>query len=387
MDPKQTEGQKVGPASQPQGGFSFQTGTLSTGANIARTMNDLNVNERKSATVNSPFAKHHFNKVVPQTGDIIIEQSNKKSNGLFFKKVKNPAGSSFASSSDTGGAFNRGRLIQFGLIFGGIALVGLVIFTVAMLINQPKTTNNTNNSNSTVVTDNPEKLFDEYLQKLVIGEVGKTEYVGDDEKTYSIPEILQAVISNSSVNDGIFYADRVINFNITDERNDYINELNDIFSSFSSSYSGNNADILNQISYYYYDFAKIQPVFDKTIIDLYQNKGYEQALADIDIMYGFNDDRGINDYNAFSHGYASAILNLINDAKIKIDCNIIDRETAAACPLLSSIESYQAYIDSGKTYYTSAAQIKQEARNNALQVLGQVYLEYHDNLGTNEEER
>ena len=231
MDPKQTEGQKVGPASQPQGGFSFQTGTLSTGANIARTMNDLNVNERKSATVNSPFAKHHFNKVVPQTGDIIIEQSNKKSNGLFFKKVKNPAGSSFASSSDTGGAFNRGRLIQFGLIFGGIALVGLVIFTVAMLINQPKTTNNTNNSNSTVVTDNPEKLFDEYLQKLVIGEVGKTEYVGDDEKTYSIPEILQAVISNSSVNDGIFYADRVINFNITDERNDYINELNDIFSS------------------------------------------------------------------------------------------------------------------------------------------------------------
>ena len=283
MDPKQTEGQKVGPASQPQGGFSFQTGTLSTGANIARTMNDLNVNERKSATVNSPFAKHHFNKVAPQTGDIIIEQSDNKSNGLFFKKVKNPAGSSFASSSDTGGAFNRGRLIQFGLIFVGIALVGLVIFTVAMLINQPKTTNNTNNSNSTVVTDDPEELFSEYINL----------FARNAEEGANIAAIWQDYIYNYSYN----YVMQQMDAPDSEERTNYFESLNEKWNEFVQVYDGAFADTGNlaNISFYFHDIALLTDYDEQTLYNLYTNNN-----QNLDEAKKIIDETMINDTSSYA---------------------------------------------------------------------------------------
>lgn len=138
MDPKQTEGQN-GP------------GTLSTGANVSRTMDDLNVSDRKSATSNSPFAKHQFNKIAPGTGDIII------------------GGDSSSASAPTGPKpqVNRGRLIQFALIFGGIALVALVIFTVVMVINnQPKKSS----SNQNVVSLGYQEAFNRYANWMISGE-------------------------------------------------------------------------------------------------------------------------------------------------------------------------------------------------------------------------
>ncbi|MBP3899269.1 hypothetical protein J6D24_00460 [Candidatus Saccharibacteria bacterium] len=140
MDPKQTEGQN-GPS------------TLSTGANISRTMDDLNVNDRKSATSNSPFAKHQFNKIAPGTGDIIIGQPN---------------GTISSAPGEKEPKINRGRLIQFGLIFGGIALVALVIFTVVMVIinNQPKKSS----SNQNVVSLGYQEAFNRYANWMISGE-------------------------------------------------------------------------------------------------------------------------------------------------------------------------------------------------------------------------
>ena len=189
MDPKQTEGQNSGPAT-PQGGFSFSNGampsgtpptntttpgTLSTGANVSRTMDDLNVNDRKSATSNSPFAKHHFDKVAPGTGDILIA----------------PSSSNIISSNPTGQkGINRGRLIQFGLIFGGIALVGLVVFTVVMLVNQPKKSNNTTPSTPQVVTQSAEDIFSEYINL----------FTRNTEEDANISTIWQDYIYNYSYN-------------------------------------------------------------------------------------------------------------------------------------------------------------------------------------------
>lgn len=166
MDPKQTEGQNSG------------SGTLSTGANISRTMDALNVNERKSATSNSPFAKHHFDKVAPGTGDILIDPS---------------AGSIISSAPAENKGINRGRLIQFGLIFGGIALIALVIFTVVMVINnQPKgnsSSSSSNNSTPTIVT-NSKSFYSYILNGDTSGNNIPTERASN--KTYALTAALES---------------------------------------------------------------------------------------------------------------------------------------------------------------------------------------------------
>ena len=380
MDPKQTEGQNSGPAT-PQGGFSFSNGampsgtpptntttpgTLSTGANVSRTMDDLNVNDRKSATSNSPFAKHHFDKVAPGTGDILIA----------------PSSSNIISSNPTGQkGINRGRLIQFGLIFGGIALVALVIFTVVMVVNnqgKSNTNNSTANNSSTVVAGDPTESFENFLQKLVIGEVGKNVYTTSDGSTYSLTEVLDAVGRNGVASNNVFYADRLIDYDTSQNRSNYISELSNIIADFSASYTGENAELVEQIGYYYRDFASVLPVLETDLIEQYQNIGYDQAVANVGNTYGFNDDRGINDYNAYSREYAIAILNLLNEIKTKFGCDIVDSESVTLCASIPSAESYQAYLDAQNAYFTTAKQIKQDARLNALGAIGAIYSEYYD---------
>ena len=328
MDPKQTEGQKSGPMPQAQGGFSFQTGqlnpaasapsapgatpanTLSTGANVARTMDDLNMGDRKSATSNSPFAKHHFNKVAPQTGDIIIEQSNKKpNNGLFFKKVKNPAGSSIASGSDTGGAFNRGRLIQFGLIFGGIALVGLVIFTVVMLINQPKKSDNSSSS-EVAVTGDPEELFGEYMSFLAFGPDSSS--TQDDEER----EML--------VYDVDLYAVTEVDKPTSESRTEYIEELNSKWSSFADSYSGDSvsASRLADVSLYFYEFAKIGMLTENDLYDIYisADKNLESAKEQaLEKISSTSTHPSIEYFVRIRQDYALATLDMLSEAN-KANC-------------------------------------------------------------------
>lgn len=178
MDPKQTEGQNSGPGNAPAGGFSFSSepanntannsGTLSTGANVARAMSDLNSN-RKSATQNSPFAKHQFQKVAPRTGDILIDPSG----NIITEEPKK--------------SINRGRLIQFGLIFGGIALVALVIFTVVMVINnKPKDTKKT-----TPVALSYQEAFNRYANWMISGEDSTGEpAIPSSTSTYAVSKII-----------------------------------------------------------------------------------------------------------------------------------------------------------------------------------------------------
>lgn len=203
MDPKQTEGQNSGPGNAPAGGFSFSSepanntannsGTLSTGANVARAMSDLNSN-RKSATQNSPFAKHQFQKVAPRTGDILID----------------PSGNIITEEPKKG--INRGRLIQFGLIFGGIALVALVIFTVVMVINnKPKDTKKT-----TPVALSYQEAFNRYANWMISGEDSTGEPANIDEF-------------------GPYYYAYAI-FEQTDGRIDYVKTAKDYYDAFYSAF-------------------------------------------------------------------------------------------------------------------------------------------------------
>ena len=333
MDPKQTEGQNTTGPAMPQGGFSFQTGqmnsapgatpsaagsnssvagatpnadqtgTLSTGANIARTMKDLNMGDRKSATSNSPFAKHHFNKVAPQTGDIIIEQSDNKSNGLFFKKVKNPTGS-VVSDSNTGGKFNRGRMIQFGLILGGIALVGLVIFTVVTLITQPKKSSSNDDASDTVATGNPEELFSNYMNFLAFGPDGDS-VQRDDEQTmlvYSVDPYAVAEIDKPD----------------SESRTEYIEELNRKWNSFASAYSGDfvSANRLADVSLYFYDFAKIAILNEEDLYDIYISTGKNLESAKQQVLekiYSSSTHPSIEYFVKIRQDYALATLDLLSE--------------------------------------------------------------------------
>ena len=180
MDPKQTEGQN-GPS------------TLSTGANISRTMDDLNVNDRKSATSNSPFAKHQFNKIAPGTGDIIIGQSN---------------GTISSAPGDKEPKINRGRLIQFGLIFGGIALVALVIFTVVMVVNNNQSKSNTPTSDSSTpanVETNSKSFYSYILNSDTSGNNIPTERASG--KTYALTSAL-ASKNDETISDYFAIADK-----------------------------------------------------------------------------------------------------------------------------------------------------------------------------------
>ena len=257
MDPKQTEGQgSTVPASQ--GGFSFSSGqpgsgqpgatqssTLSTGANVSRTMDDLNVSDRKSATSNSPFAKHHFDKVAPGTGDIIIS----------------PSGDVAPSAPKQG--INRGRLIQFGLIFGGIALVGLAIFTVVMVVNNPKNnaTSNRPTTPTTNTTTTPSNIFFDYVSLLIFGKEGE-----------EVETVWQDYLSNYSS----IYAVKEIEKPASDNRTEYFSNLDQIWQSFISKYDGeySTSPRINDVSLYFGDIANSATLTEAEIYDLLVESDY-----------------------------------------------------------------------------------------------------------------
>ena len=82
------------------------------------------------------------------------------------------------------------------------------------------------------------------------------------------------------------------------------------------------------------------------------------------------------------------MVNLLNEAKAKLGCDIISSETAASCTNLSSLETYQAYINAGDAYRKKAMQVRQILRGDALNVLSSIYLEYYDVAEeSNEEEQ
>ncbi|MBQ9403232.1 hypothetical protein IJU22_01535 [Candidatus Saccharibacteria bacterium] len=216
MDPKQTEGQNSGPGNAPAGGFSFSSepnnttnnpganpSVLSTGAKVTRAIADLN-SSRKSATQNSPFAKHQFQKVAPRTGDILID----------------PSGNIITEEPKKG--INRGRLIQFGLIFGGIALVALVIFTVVMVINnKPKDT-----KKATPVALSYQEAFNRYANWMISGEDSTEEPANIDEF-------------------GPYYYAYAI-FEQTDGRIDYVKTAKDYYDAFYSAFS--NSELASYIN-------------------------------------------------------------------------------------------------------------------------------------------
>ncbi len=343
MDPKQTEGQGSG-SPAPQGGFSFVSGqmnptpstsptppgapnTLSTGASISRTMSDLNASDRKSATSNSPFAKHHFNKVAPQTGDILIEPS------------KN--GSIISSSTEEKQGINRGRLIQFGLIFGGIALVGLVIFTVVMLINKPKTsTNNTTPNTPQVVTHTTKETFTEYMSMFVNNSKGSTD----------VTESWESFVYFYPMN----YATKQVDAQDSTTRTEYLEALNQKWNDFISSYKGTYAKdaSLDNVPFYFYYVALLPNLSEQSLYELYNTNDQkldESKNAVSELVKNKTSSFALADILNMKKNLYDSTLDVINDAK-NVGC--LSSSTLFHSCDTSSLPAYAEYQKAANTYNT-----------------------------------
>ena len=388
MDPKQTEGQKTG-SSAPQGGFSFSSGQptagfgatgtatgaassanaagtsnavgstnpapvtptpptppsaaaampvnstspniLSTGASVSRAMSDLNSNNRKSSTVNSPFAKHRFNKVAPQTGDILIDPSRD------------------VVTSGPKQGINRGRLIQFGLIFGGIALVALVIFTVVLVINnnnKPKETNTTPSTPQVVVRP-VEETFPEYLNM----------FISNSEEVTDLNSLWEYyLISYPST-----YAIQQMNLPASANRTDYF------VLGYDGEYAGTAS--LGDIPFYFYNVALLPDLNEQTLYSLYT--GYDQKLDETKKTI---DDLTKNNTSSFAiasllemkRNLYNLTLDVMNDAK-NVGC-LSAEALFHACDAgaLPTYANYQKALDIYNTEYIKRVNAYREFAINSL---------------------
>ncbi len=340
MDPKQTEGQNSGPGNAPAGGFSFSSepanntannsGTLSTGANVARAMSDLNSN-RKSATQNSPFAKHQFQKVAPRTGDILID----------------PSGNIITEEPKKG--INRGRLIQFGLIFGGIALVALAIFTVVMVINnKPKDTT------QTIV----EKKADlpEYVSMLAGGD----NEIDDIETTWS------DYLSNYNS----LYAVGLISDEPSEERTDYYERLNQRWNEYISQYDGEYSGdpSLIYVTEYFYDYALSKTLTEGEIYGILVDSNYDTESAKNQMK-----EQLLNDVNSLSISiienirldYYDSIVDLMKEAK---DADCLSEETYFRGCATSKLASYGKHQEAINALNTIPGRV-QVLQTNAISTI------------------
>lgn len=411
MDPKQTEGQKTG-SSASQGGFSFSSGQptagfgttgaatgtpgvtnsagtagtsnaagatnplptpptppsasaampvnstapniLSTGANVSRAMSDLNSNSRKSSTVNSPFAKHRFNKVAPQTGDILID----------------PSGQVVTSGPKQG--INRGRLIQFGLIFGGIAFVALVIFTVVLVINNNNKPKETTPSTPQVVIRPVEETFPEYMNMFIssTGEVADLDsiweyYLSFYPSTYAIKQMDSPASAN---------------------RTDYFEQLNKKWNEFILGYEGKYAGTasIGDIPFYFYNVALLPDLNEQTLYSLYT--GYDQKLVETkntvaDLTKNNTTSFAIASLLEMKKNLYDATLDVINDAK-NVGC--LTAETLFHACDASALPTYANYQKALEVYNTEFTKRVNAYRDFAINSLTDICTELLGTADTND---
>ena len=369
MDPKQTEGQNGGSAA-PQGGFSFSNGstpsgtpptnttapgTLSTGANVSRTMDDLNVSDRKSATSNSPFAKHHFDKVAPGTGDILINQSS---------------GSIISSGAAEKKGINRGRLIQFGLIFGGIALVALVIFTVVMVINNNNNKPKNDSSSSPVATASAEDSLIDYMNS----------FVNNTDNKEDITSTWKNYFANSSS----IYAVEQAESAASSAKTEYLNSLNQKWEDFMSKYSGQYAKSAQPtyVPIYFYYIALSPELTEQDLYDLYtkNDQNLDEAKKSVSTIMT-NPSNNYAVYVAYQTKLElyNTMLDMMNDAK---NAGCLSASTTFRSCDYNTLPSYENYQKALAKNNTEIPEIIKVYKDGAISILQIICKEVFGNVNT-----
>lgn len=353
MDPKQkTEGQSAFEPGQ------LGSSTLSTGANVSRTMESLNSATNTSRTSGNVF-NNRFHKVEAGTGDIIIPGDT--------KKPKQPMDSA--------------KLKRIAL-FAGIGVGIVVLILVIVLVVSNLGGNKKSNTNTTGTTVDAaaraaaaKTAFNEYLSMVITGDSAAEEYTATDGTKVSFEEVLE-VVNGGAATANVFYADQLLSAATSDTRTNFFNELNDIYLQFEENYAGENMADIFYLSYYYHDFALLGRMNEQEIITYYNNNGFDATLTQINsvITVDSSDDL-LYEYLENTNAYARSFLNLINEAKTTYNCPL-DENLTVVCNL-QVLPTYPAFEVALATNYTSAETIKNHLYQSSLSVLKSLYAEYY----------
>ncbi len=282
MDPKQTgpqggqpggqEGQNVQPqfpGMSSSGAGSVGAGelgsqTLSTGANVSRTMDSLNSHNQESATGKSIFQKKKFDKVVAVSGDIILTIDPNDNKGQ--RK-----------------SLDKAKMIKFGGILGAIVAVVLLGAIILAFVTGSGKKEKTPGTQPTANLSMGQAFY-QYSNYILFGTTSTTP---TDEtislaNTYEIDTILSAE---------------------SEEKSSFFHTAKQYFDKFIESY--NNSDEKNQS----YILPSILPDYKNTF-DFIYNYAQAGGLADSELLpiYSEEGESGLNTY--FEENY-----NIFNESE------------------------------------------------------------------------
>ncbi len=294
--------------------------TLSTGANVSRTMASLN-DKTQSRTSRSLFQKKKFDKVVPVTGDIIISSNP--------EQVR-----------EKGQSLDKAKMIKVGGILAGIVavvLIGAIIFALVAGGGKKKET-------PVAVSNSVQSSFDEYASYALYGDT-------DSEINESEISIINSYVIKSMA------------YSSTEESKIYFDEAKNYLDNFIDTYNGTDlssqSDFLGWYVPYYrqvFEFvnncAHVGGLDLKTLLPIYLLSGTDGLDAYFEENYGiFNDPESdlieSNDYYIYQKGVLDYQKKYIQTAQ-RSRC-ISGSEIVASCNITMSDEDILLYENSSSS--------------------------------------
>lgn len=327
-------------ASNPTAG-KLGSDTLSTGANVSRTIDSLN-SKNQSETSQSIFKRKKFEKVVPVSGDLLIDPTfnpERKAEQLEHSKTVKLVGISIAVVA---------VLLLGGIIFALIAGGGK---------EKPKNTN-------TPVAVSADAAFNEYANYILYGE----------ESQEPIAE--EVSIANQYTVDNMIYAD-------VEDKNAYFAEAKTYFDGFIDVYGISGLDEKSYFLNWYVPYY--QQVFNfvynavwagkldvATLLPVYLESGADGIEAYFNENYGVfgaSDFPDAQDYYNYQRGVADYMKKYFDTAS-RWRC-IKNDELVAGCNVPMSDEDMLLYSDS----YDRATKKVELLVNSIILGIGQISVE------------
>lgn len=291
-------------ASSPTAG-KLGSDTLSTGANVSRTIDSLN-SKNQSETSQSIFKRKKFDKVVPVSGDLLIDPTlnpERKAEQLEHSKTV--------------------KLVGISIAVVAILLLGGIIFALIAGGGKP--------ASVPVATSGPteKETFSDFLSYFFWGDSSdnRTLEQGWEEYDYSTPAIA---------------ADVKFNEPASENKTEYFNHLREKYEKFLGLYTGGMSETFTgYVTQYYYGFALAGNMREEEVFGGYYNNGYEATMNTINSTVVTNsDDVYVVRLTDEKREYLIALLNLINEAS-KNNCATAEGFNSSC--ILTNYPSYGTY--------------------------------------------
>ena len=230
-----------------------------------------------------------------------------------------------------------------GLVIGIIVVAVLIVAAVIVGIVASSGSKSGTGSSSSSAPINMSELSSAYnnlANYIAFGD----ENQGEGEvngTTYSTREMLERSVEGE-YSEIVLEADEMLNGGNTSQRNQYFQKFDQLYQQLPDNlfdvYKINSEDIYD----YYHGFSTIEFVSGAEIIERYNQNGFESTRSYIEnTVVARTDDRYIKEYTDYVRRYDFALLDLVNDAKVDLGCNL-EINNINKCNL-QSITSGEAY--------------------------------------------